>query len=96
MGHELGSDFVYYNIIVRQFQADDTVVSSWTVSRRYSEFYELHRCLRRLFPEVKNIAFPKKSNPIGAVLKPTRGGFVEGRMAGLERYIQVPVDQRCL
>jgi sorting nexin-25 len=93
VGHELGSDFVYYNIIVRQFQVDDTIVSSWTVSRRYSEFYELHKCLRRLFPEVKNIAFPKKSNPIGAVLKPTRGGFVEGRMAGLERYIQVRITE---
>jgi hypothetical protein len=35
------------------------------------------------------IAFPKKSNPIGAVLK-TRGGFIEGRMASLEKYMQVP------
>ena len=74
---------------MRQFKSDDTIVSSWTVSRRYSEFYELHRSLRRIFPEVKNIAFPKKSNPIGAVLKSTRGGFVEGRMASLERYVQV-------
>jgi sorting nexin-25 len=78
-----------YNIIVLQFKSDDTIVSSWTVSRRYSEFYELHKNLRRQFAEVKNIAFPKKSNPIGAVLKPTRGGFVEGRMANLERYLQV-------
>jgi PX domain len=64
-------------------------VSSWTVSRRYSEFYELHRSLRRQFADVKNVGFPKKSNPLGAVLKPTRGGFVEGRMASLEKYIQV-------
>ena len=79
-----------YNIIIRQFKSDDTLVSSWSVSRRYSEFYELHRCLRRQFTEVKSIAFPKKSNPIAAaVLKPTRGGFVEGRMASLEKYIQV-------
>jgi sorting nexin-25 len=67
---------------------DDTVVSSWTVSRRYSEFFELHRSLRRQFPEVKTISFPKKSNPIGAVLK-TRVEFIEGRMVSLERYLQV-------
>ena len=78
-----------YNIIVRQLKSDDTIVSSWTVSRRFSEFYELHRSLRRQFVDVKQIAFPKKSNPIGAVLKPTRGGFVEGRMASLKIYIQV-------
>jgi sorting nexin-25 len=89
VGHEPGADFVLYNIVIRQFQSDDSLVSSWTVSRRYSEFYELHRSLRRQFADVKHIAFPKKSNPIGAVLKPTRGGFVEGRMASLEKYIQV-------
>ena len=89
MGHEPGADFVVYNIIIRQFKADDTLVSSWTVSRRYSEFHELHRNLRRQFTDVKSIAFPKKSNPIAAaVLKPTRGGFIEGRMASLEKYIQ--------
>jgi len=89
MGHEPGSDFVLYNIIVRQFKADETLISSWTVSRRYSEFHELHRTLRRQFPDVKNIAFPKKSNPLGAVLNPLRGGFVEGRMASLEKYLRV-------
>jgi sorting nexin-25 len=89
VGHEPGAEFVLYNIIVRQFKSDDTIVSSWTISRRYSEFYELHRSLRRQFTDVKQISFPKKGNPIGAVLKPTRGGFVEGRMASLEKYIQV-------
>ena len=64
-------------------------MSSWTVPRRYSEFYELHKTLRRQFADVKNIAFPKKSNPIGVLVKPTRGGFVESRMASLEKYMQV-------
>jgi sorting nexin-25 len=63
-------------------------VSSWSVSRRYSEFYELHKTLRRQFAEVKSVAFPKKSGAIGVVLN-MRGGFVEGRMASLEKYLQV-------
>jgi len=53
----------------------------------------LHRNLRRQFADVKNIPFPKK-NPIGGVLKPTRGGFVEGRMVSLEKYMQVyPISE---
>ena len=65
------------------------------VSRRFSEFYELHRSLRRQFADVKNTAFPKKTNPIGAVLKPTKGALVEGRMVSLERYLQVTFDDLC-
>ena len=60
VGHEPGAEFVLYNIIVRQFKSDDAIVSSWTVSRRYSEFYELHRNLRRQFSDVKQIAISEE------------------------------------
>jgi serine/threonine protein kinase len=32
----------------------------WIVERRYSEFYVLHQRLKRKFPDVKKLAFPRK------------------------------------
>lgn len=72
---EIGA-VTYYKIEVQVA----TVI--WTVSRRYSEFYELHNQLVSEHGLSKDILPPKK------VIRNKSPEFIEGRRQGLENYLK--------
>ncbi|KAK9471296.1 PXA domain-containing protein [Dipodascopsis tothii] len=79
-----GTDYTLYVIEVQRLGYDSAVTAGWIVTRRYSEFYRLHQHLRRKYPAVKTLDFPKKGVN---VLKMSRA-FADARQAGLERYLK--------
>lgn len=54
-----GNDFVVYVIEVRRVGLDGTQ-TGWIITRRYSEFNQLHAQLKHHFPNVALLDFPKK------------------------------------
>ncbi|KAK9702467.1 tRNA (guanine-N(7)-)-methyltransferase (tRNA(m7G46)-methyltransferase) [Basidiobolus ranarum] len=79
-------DFVLYVIEVHQKASDGTYASGWVVTRRYSEFYDLHHLLKAKFPDVCRYEFPGKR-----VAFQFHKSFVEFRRMALERYLQLLV-----
>ncbi|ORX92016.1 hypothetical protein K493DRAFT_286165 [Basidiobolus meristosporus CBS 931.73] len=79
-------DFVLYVIEVHQKASDGTYASGWVVTRRYSEFYNLHNLLKARFPEVRRYEFPGKR--VGFQFHKS---FVEFRRVALEKYLQLLV-----
>jgi sorting nexin-25 len=78
--------YVSYQVRV-QFVNQDGVASCWLVTRRFSDFFNLHTKLRANFAAVVSaLEFPSKS--LNGLMKP-RGEFMESRRAALERYLQV-------
>ncbi|KAK7206109.1 PXA domain-containing protein [Myxozyma melibiosi] len=83
-GSDNGRAYALYIIEVQRFEYDGSVSARWIVARRYSEFFQLHQHLRRRFPQVNEIDFPKKAV---SVLK-FQKSFIEARKAGLEIYLR--------
>lgn len=57
---------------------------TWAVTRRYSEFHELHKRLRGRFPAVKDLEFPRRQT-----LFTLQKDFLQKRRVILERYLKV-------
>ncbi|KAK9236830.1 PXA domain-containing protein [Lipomyces kononenkoae] len=83
-GSDKGNAYALYIIEVQRFGYDGSISAAWIVARRYSEFFKLHQHLRRRFPQVNEIDFPKK----GVAMLKFQRSFIEGRKAGLEAYLQ--------
>ena len=69
--------YTYYNL---QIEITGSSNKTFTVERRYSEFYILHRLLRRKFSMVKTLSFPSKkffvwSNLSKATVEERRAAF---------------------
>ncbi|KNC96238.1 uncharacterized protein SPPG_08392 [Spizellomyces punctatus DAOM BR117] len=58
---------------------------SWTILRRYSEFFTLHQTLRSKFPIVQRLDFPSKV--LKGIMK-LKKDFVENRRVALDDYLQ--------
>ena len=78
-----GQEFALYVIEVQRQAGDNMPAASWAVARRYSEFHDLHRRLRHLYPAVRQIDFPRR----GLVLKMQRE-FLHKRRLALEDYMR--------
>ncbi|CRK43717.1 hypothetical protein BN1723_019268, partial [Verticillium longisporum] len=65
--------------------------ATWMVTRRYSEFHELHQKLRSSVPSVRNLDFPRRR-----VMMKFQSEFLRKRRAALEVYLrellQLPED----
>ena len=57
---------------------------AWAVTRRYSEFHDLHKRLRARFPAVKNFEFPRRQT-----LFTLQKDFLQKRRVILEKYLKV-------
>jgi sorting nexin-25 len=57
--------------------------ASWAVARRYSEFHDLHHRLRRRYPSVRNLEFPRRR-----VVMKLQKEFLHRRRVALEAYLQ--------
>lgn len=77
-----GREFALYAVEVRRNAGEQMPAASWVVTRRYSEFHELHQKLRHRYPSVRNLDFPRRR----MVMK-FQSEFLKKRKAALEVYL---------
>ncbi|KAF2800870.1 hypothetical protein K505DRAFT_320118 [Melanomma pulvis-pyrius CBS 109.77] len=80
---EDGKEYAMYVIEVRRRAGDAMPAAAWVITRRYSEFHELHKRLRTKFPPVRNLEFPRRQ----MVLK-LQKDFLQKRRLALEKYLR--------
>ena len=89
-----GRSFIMYAIKVEKLdQENNKTISTWMVTRRFSQFYELHNYLRSRYPQVEDIEFPKRN----VVVKFIQGSGLEERKCKLENYLRdlVKIEEIC-
>ena len=78
-----GQEFALYVIEVTRKTNEQISAASWAVARRYSEFHDLHHRLRRLYPAVRELDFPRRR----LVMKLQRE-FLHKRRVSLQDYLR--------
>ncbi|KAK3114548.1 tRNA (guanine-N(7)-)-methyltransferase (tRNA(m7G46)-methyltransferase) [Teratosphaeriaceae sp. CCFEE 6253] len=78
-----GHEYALYVIEVRKQAGDSIPAATWAVTRRYSQFHELHKRLRARFPGVKGLDFPRRQ-----ALFTLQREFIQRRRVALERYLR--------
>ncbi|KAI2628288.1 PXA domain-containing protein [Xylaria nigripes] len=78
-----GKEFAVYVVEVQRNAGEKMPAATWIVTRRYSEFHELHQKLRQRYPSVRNLDFPRRR----MVMK-LQSEFLRKRREALERYLQ--------
>jgi len=78
-----GKEFAVYVVEVQRNAGEKMPAATWVVTRRYSEFHELHQKLRHRYPSVRNLDFPRRR----MVMK-LQADFLRKRREALERYLQ--------
>lgn len=80
---EDGREFALYVVEVQRQAGDQMPAAVWVVTRRYSEFHELHQRLRRRYPSTRDLEFPRRR-----VVMKLQKAFLQNRRLGLETYLQ--------
>ncbi|ROV88497.1 hypothetical protein VSDG_09338 [Cytospora chrysosperma] len=84
VGHEEdGKEFAIYVIEVLRNAGEKMPAASWIITRRYSEFHELHQRLRSKYPSVRNLDFPRRR-----VMMKLQSDFLQKRRQALETYLR--------
>lgn len=78
-----GKEFAVYVVEVQRNAGEKMPAATWIVTRRYSEFHDLHQKLRNRYPSVRNLDFPRRR----MVLK-LQSEFLRKRREALELYMQ--------
>ncbi|KAI1337059.1 PXA domain-containing protein [Xylariaceae sp. FL0016] len=78
-----GKEFAVYVVEVSRNAGEKMPAATWVVTRRYSEFHELHQRLRHRYPSVRNLDFPRRR----MVMK-LQSEFLKKRREALEHYLQ--------
>ncbi|KAI1811207.1 PXA domain-containing protein [Poronia punctata] len=78
-----GKEFAVYVVEVQRNAGEKMPAATWAVTRRYSEFHELHQKLRHRYPSVRNLDFPRRR----MVMK-LQSEFLRKRREALEKYLQ--------
>ncbi|KAF9876002.1 intermediate filament protein [Colletotrichum karsti] len=78
-----GREFALYVIEVQRDAGEKMPAATWIITRRYSEFHELHQKLRSRYPSVRNLDFPRRR----MVMK-FQSEFLRKRRAALEQYLR--------
>lgn len=78
-----GREFALYVVEVQRNAGEQMPAASWVVTRRYSEFHELHHKLRSRYPSVRNLDFPRRR-----VVMKFQSEFLRKRRAALEKYLR--------
>ena len=79
---EDGKEFASYAIEVLRNAGERMPSATWVVTRRYSEFLELHQKLRTRYPSVRNLDFPRRR-----VVMKLQSEFLQKRRVALEKYL---------
>ncbi|KKA23449.1 Intermediate filament protein (Mdm1) [Rasamsonia emersonii CBS 393.64] len=80
---EDGREFALYVIEVHRKAGEQMPAATWAVTRRYSEFHELHQKLRMRYASVRQLEFPRRR-----VVMKLQKDFLQKRRAALEAYLQ--------
>lgn len=80
---EDGKEFALYVVEVQRNAGEQMPAASWIVTRRYSEFHELHQKLRSRYPSVRNLDFPRRR-----VVMKFQSEFLRKRRQALEKYLR--------
>ncbi|KAI0477734.1 PXA domain-containing protein [Xylariaceae sp. FL0804] len=80
---EDGKEFAVYVVEVSRNAGEKMPAATWVVTRRYSEFLELHQKLRQRYPSVRSLDFPRRR----MVMK-LQSEFLRRRREALEHYMQ--------
>jgi sorting nexin-25 len=84
VGHEEdGHEYALYVIEVRRQAGENMTAATWAVTRRYSQFHELHKRLRARFPAVRELDFPRRQ-----ALFTLQKEFLNRRRQTLEKYLR--------
>jgi sorting nexin-25 len=84
VGHEEdGKEYAIYVIEVLRNAGEKMPAASWIITRRYSEFHELHQRLRSKYPSVRNLDFPRRR-----VMMKLQSDFLQKRRQALETYLR--------
>ncbi|APA14893.1 hypothetical protein sscle_13g096630 [Sclerotinia sclerotiorum 1980 UF-70] len=78
-----GREYAVYVIEVQRKAGEQMPAATWTITRRYSEFHELHQRLRIKYPSVGHLDFPRRR----MVMK-LQGDFLQKRRVALEKYLR--------
>lgn len=78
-----GREFALYVVEVQRNAGEQMPAATWTVTRRYSEFHELHQKLRSSYPSVRNLEFPRRR-----VVMKFQSEFLRKRRTALEKYLR--------
>jgi sorting nexin-25 len=78
-----GREYAVYVIEVQRKAGEQMPAATWTITRRYSEFHELHLRLREKYPSVRNLDFPRRR----MVMK-LQSDFLHKRRLALEKYLR--------
>jgi sorting nexin-25 len=78
-----GREFALYVVEVQRNAGEQMPAATWIVTRRYSEFHELHQRLRTRYPSVRNLDFPRRR----MVMK-FQSEFLRKRRVALEKYLR--------
>jgi sorting nexin-25 len=77
-----GKEFALYVVEVSRNAGEKMPAATWVVTRRYSEFLELHQKLRSRYPSVRNLDFPRRR-----VMMKLQSEFLRKRRMALEKYL---------
>ncbi|PSR78646.1 PXA domain-domain-containing protein [Coniella lustricola] len=84
VGHEGdGREYAAYIIEVARKAGEKMPAASWLITRRYSEFHELHQRLRSKYPSVRHLDFPRRR-----VVMKLQSDFLQKRRQALEKYLR--------
>lgn len=89
---EDGREFAMYIVEVTRQAGEQMSGAVWAVARRYSEFHELNKNLRALYPQIKSLEFPRRQVPMLKLQK----DFLEKRRLLLEKYLQALLQNRAI
>ncbi|KAE9377152.1 hypothetical protein N431DRAFT_555406 [Stipitochalara longipes BDJ] len=78
-----GREYAVYVVEVQRKAGEQMPAATWTITRRYSEFHELHQRLRMKYPSVRNLDFPRRR----MVMK-LQSDFLHKRRLALEKYLR--------
>lgn len=77
-----GREFAVYVVEVSRNAGEKMPAAAWVVTRRYSEFLDLHQRLRQRYPSVRNLDFPRRR-----VVMKLQSDFLRKRRLALEKYL---------
>jgi sorting nexin-25 len=80
---EDGREYAVYLVEVNRKAGEQMPSASWAITRRYSEFHDLHQRLREKYPSVRNLDFPRRR----MVMK-LQSDFLQKRRQALEKYLR--------
>ncbi|RKF59539.1 Structural protein MDM1 [Erysiphe neolycopersici] len=78
-----GREYAVYVIEIQRKAGEQIPAATWTITRRYSEFHELHQRLREKYTSIRNSNFPRRR----MVMK-LQTDFLQKRRQALENYLR--------